>query len=203
MEGASARARRRAGRGAETVANAIRRSRAGLSDPKRPIGSLHLPGTDGRGQDGNCARTRRVPLRRRAGHGPHRHERVHGEACRRAAHRRASGIRGLRRRRPAHRGRPPPALLRGPLRRDREGAPGRLQHAAAGAGRRPPDGFEGPHGGLQEHGADHDLEPGRASAAVQKTLEQTKRLRHGARAGDATCCGSTSGRSFSTAWTTS
>ncbi len=37
------------------VANAIRRSRAGLSDPKKPIGVVHLSGADGRGQDGDGA----------------------------------------------------------------------------------------------------------------------------------------------------
>ncbi len=47
----------------ETVANAIRRSRAGLSDPKRPIGSFLLPGADRRGQDRDCARPGGVPLR--------------------------------------------------------------------------------------------------------------------------------------------
>ncbi len=35
----------------ERVANAIRRSRAGLSDPKRPIGSFIFSRPDGRGQD--------------------------------------------------------------------------------------------------------------------------------------------------------
>ncbi len=44
------------------VANAIRRSRAGLSDPKRPIGSFIFLGTHGRGQNRNRARSRRVPL---------------------------------------------------------------------------------------------------------------------------------------------
>ena len=77
------------------VANAIRRSRAGLSDPKRPIGSFIFLGPTGVGQDGNRPRARRVPLRRRAGHGPHRHERVHGEARGGPSDRRASGLRRL------------------------------------------------------------------------------------------------------------
>jgi len=37
------------------VANAIRRSRAGLSDPRRPIGSFIFPGTDRRRQNRNGA----------------------------------------------------------------------------------------------------------------------------------------------------
>ena len=39
----------------------------------------------------------------------------------------------------------PPCLQ---ARRDREGAPGRVQRAAPGARRRAPDGQQGPHGGL-------------------------------------------------------
>jgi ATP-dependent Clp protease ATP-binding subunit ClpB len=86
------------------VANAIRRSRAGLSDPKRPIGSASSSWAYGRGQDGDGAGAGGVPVRRRAGDGAHRHERVHGEACGGAADRRASGICRLRRRRAVDRG---------------------------------------------------------------------------------------------------
>ena len=64
------------------MANAIRRSRAGLSDPNRPIGSFLFLGPDRRGQDRAGPGAGRVPLRRRAGHGPHRHGRVPGEAHR-------------------------------------------------------------------------------------------------------------------------
>ena len=52
----------------------------GCRDPNRPIGSLPLPRPDRRGQDRAGPGPGRVPLRRRAGHDPHRHERVHGEA---------------------------------------------------------------------------------------------------------------------------
>ncbi len=47
----------------QTVANAIRRSRAGLSDPKRPIGSFLFLGPTGVGKTGNGACTRGVSLR--------------------------------------------------------------------------------------------------------------------------------------------
>ena len=67
------------------VANAIRRSRAGLSDPNRPIGSFLFLGPTGVGKTELARGARRVPVRRRAGDGPHRHERVHGEALRVAA----------------------------------------------------------------------------------------------------------------------
>jgi ATP-dependent Clp protease ATP-binding subunit ClpB len=43
-------ARRRAGRGVEAVANAVRRSRAGLGDEKRPIGSFLFLGPTGVGK---------------------------------------------------------------------------------------------------------------------------------------------------------
>ena len=89
---------------------------------------------------------------------PDRHVRVHGEALRLAAGRRASRLRRLRRGRPADRGGPPASVRGGAARRDREGPPRRVQHAAAGDGRRAPDRRPGPHGRLQEHGADHDLE---------------------------------------------
>ena len=63
------------------VANAIRRSRAGLSDPNRPIGSFLFLGPTGVGKT-NWPGAGRVPLRRRAGDDPHRHQRVRGEARR-------------------------------------------------------------------------------------------------------------------------
>ena len=69
----------------ERVANAIRRSRAGLSDPKRPDRLLHFPRADRRRQDRTGARAGRISIRRRARHAPHRHVRVHGEARRRRA----------------------------------------------------------------------------------------------------------------------
>ncbi len=47
---------------------------------------------------------------------------------------------------------------RGALRRDREGAPRRLQRAAADPRRRPPHRLAGPHRRLQEHRHHHDLQ---------------------------------------------
>ena len=43
-----------------SVANAIRRSRSGLSDPNRPIGSFLFLGSDGCGQNGACACARGI-----------------------------------------------------------------------------------------------------------------------------------------------
>ncbi len=148
-------------RAISALSRAIRRSRAGLKSPKRPGGLVPVPGADGRRQDGSRPRAGRVPVRQREGAGPLRHVRVHGEALGLEAHRIASRIRGLRRGRPVDRAREAPALFRDPARRNREGAPGRLQHPAAGVRRRPVDRRHRQHGRLQEHHHHHDLQPGR------------------------------------------
>ena len=93
-----------------------------------PVPRPHRRGQDRAGQDAG-----RVPVRFREGHGTHRHVRVHGEVLRAAPDRSASGIRGLRRGRPAHRSRAPQSLLRGAARRDGEGPSRRVQHPVAGA----------------------------------------------------------------------
>ncbi len=140
------------------VANAVRRARAGLGDPRRPIGLLPLHGPDRRRQDRARPRPRRVPVQRRARARAPRHVGVHGEAHRGPPGRRAPGLRRLRRGRPAHRGRPPPPVRRHPLRRDREGAPRRLQRAPSGARRRAAHRRQGPHRRLPQHRRDHDVE---------------------------------------------
>ena len=116
-----------------------------------------VPRPDRRRQDRAGQGARRLPLRRRAGDGPHRHERVLREALGRAAGRRASRLRRLRGGRPAHRGGAPPAVLRGAARRGREGAPRGLRHPAAGARRRPAHRRPGPHGRLPQRDPDPDL----------------------------------------------
>ena len=73
----------------------MRRARAGLRDPNRPIGSFIFLGPTGVGKTGARARAVRGPLRRRALHDPARHVRVHGEARRRAHDRRAPGYIGF------------------------------------------------------------------------------------------------------------
>ena len=140
------------------VADAVIRARAGIKDPAPPDRLVHLPGADRRRQDRAREDARRGALRHRGQHDPHRHERVHGEAQRVAPDRRAARLRRLRGGRPAHRSRAPQAVLRDPLRRDREGAPRRLQRAAADPRRRPRHRRAGPHRGLQEHGHHHDVE---------------------------------------------
>ena len=188
------------------------RQRGGAPRPRRPQGPeaadrlLHLPGPDRRGQDRAGAGAGRVPVRRRGAHDPPRHVRVHGEAHRLAAGRRAARLRGLRRGRPAHRGGAPAALQRGPLRRDREGAPRRVQRPPADPGRRAADRRQGPHGGLQEHRHHHDQQRRRrgssassASASPPETEEAEPRATREAAAW--TSCARPSGPSSSTAWT--
>ena len=103
-----------------------------------PSGRLvHLPGPVGRGQDRTRPHAGRVPVRRRGGAHPGGHVGVHGEARGQPSGGFAARLRGLRRRRPAHRVGAPPSLLRGAARRDREGPSGRVQHPAADPGGRP------------------------------------------------------------------
>ena len=121
------------------VAAAIRRSRAGLQDPNRPIGSFIFLGPTGVGKT-ELARAlaeflfddEQAMVRIDMSEYQERHTvaRLIGAP---------PGLCGLRRRRPAHRGRAPAPLQRGALRRDREGPRRGLQRAASGAGRWPAD----------------------------------------------------------------
>ena len=140
----------------EAVSDAVRRARAGLQDPNRPIGSFMFLGPTGVGKTELTKALAEFLFDDESAHGAHRHERVHGAALGGAPDRRAAGIRRLR---GGRRARPKPcgaALSGDSVRRDREGASGRVQRAAAGARRRPPDGRPGPHGRLQEHADRHD-----------------------------------------------
>ena len=67
----------------EAVSNALRRSRAGLQDPDRPIGTFLFLGPTGVGKT-ELARALAEFMFDSAGRdGPHRHVGVHGEALRR------------------------------------------------------------------------------------------------------------------------
>ncbi len=104
---------------------------------RRPQGSApahrHVPAArpDGRGQDASGQDARRADVRRRQIAHPSRHERIHGEIQRLAPHRLAARLCRLRGRRPAHREGAAQSLFRGAVRRNRKGAPGRVEHAAA------------------------------------------------------------------------
>jgi ATP-dependent Clp protease ATP-binding subunit ClpB len=113
------------------VANAVRRSRAGLQDPNRPIGSFIFLGPTGVGKT-ETARAlahflfddEQAMVRIDMSEYMEKHAvaRLIGGTA---------GVRRLRGGRAAHRGHPPPALQRRALRRDREGACRRLQRPVA------------------------------------------------------------------------
>ena len=166
--GAPARARRRPGRGDRGRRHGAAPLARRPAGPRPPDRHVPVPRPDRRRQDRAGARAGRVHVRLPGRDDPHRHVRVHGETLRLAPRRRAARLRRLRRGRPADRGRAPPPLLGRAARRDREGPPRRVQHAAAGDGRRAPHRRPGPHRRLQEHRPDHDLEhPGRRRAAQE------------------------------------
>ena len=85
-------------------------------------------------------------------------------ACGLAADRRAAGLRRFRPGRPAHRGDHQASVRRAAARRDRKGAPGHLQHPAAGDGSRHADRQQRTQGGLpqRDHHHDHQRRRGRA-----------------------------------------
>ena len=91
--------------------------------PGPPVWIVPLPGAHRSGQDRAGQGPRRVPVRRRAGHDPHRHERVFRAALGRQAGRGAPRLCRLRGGRPAHRGGPATAVLRHPARRGGKGPP--------------------------------------------------------------------------------
>ncbi len=144
----------------KAVSKAIRRTRAGLKDPKRPSGSFIFAGPSGVGKTelskalaeflfGSEDALIQLDMSRVP-------RPVHGVAAGRCPAR----VRRLRRGWPADREGAPPAVLGGPVRRDREGPPGRVQHAAADPGGRSAHRRSGPHRGLQEHGDHPDHQPG-------------------------------------------
>ena len=142
------------------VSDAVRRARAGLKDPNRPIGSFLFLGPTGVGKteltkalaefmfDDEHAITRldmseymeKHSVSRMIGAPPGYVGYDEGGALTEAVRRRPYQVRAVR--------------------RGREGPPGRLQRAAAGAGRRPPDRRPGPHGRLPQHPDHHDLQHG-------------------------------------------
>ncbi len=114
----------------EAVATALRRSRGGPAGPGPPDRDVPVSGPDGRRQDGAGAGAGGVHVRLAGRDDPGRHVGVHGEALRLAPGGRAAGVRRLRGGRPADRGGASAPVLGGAAGRDREGAPGRVQHAA-------------------------------------------------------------------------
>ena len=149
------------------VANAIRRSRAGLSDPHRPIGSFLFLGPTGVGKT-ELARTladflfddERAMVRIDMSEYMEKHSvsRLVGAPPGYVGYDEGGQLTEAVRRRP---------VLGGAARRDREGPPRRLQHPPAGARRRPAHRRPGPHGRLHQRRAGDDVEPaGRARSTT-------------------------------------
>ena len=131
-------------------------------EPEPSGRQLHLPRPDRRRQDRAGAGAREFPVRQRSRAHPLRHVRVHGEALGVEADRIAARLRRPRRGRAAHREDQAQPVLGRAARRDREGAPGPVQHPAAGLRGRPSDRRARQPGQLQEHDPDHDVEHRRA-----------------------------------------
>ena len=98
------------------VSNAIRRSRAGLSDPRRPNGSFLFLGPTGVGKTELCKALAEFLFDTEEALDSHRHVGVHGETLGRALDRRSAGVRRVRGGRLPHRGHPAPAVFRDPSR---------------------------------------------------------------------------------------
>jgi type VI secretion system protein VasG len=151
----------------ETISRRIRTARARLDNPNKPVGVFLLCGPSGVGKTETALALSEALVRRRAEPRDHQHERVPGVAHRLHAEGRAARLRGLWRRRRAHRGRAPPALQRGAARRDREGAHRRARDLLPGV-RQGLDGRRrGPPHRLSQHRDHHDLQrrhrPGHAA----------------------------------------
>ncbi len=143
----------------KALSRAIRRTRAGLKDPKRPSGSFIFLGPTGVGKTELAKTLAEFLFDDEDALDSARHVRVHGEAHGQPAGRLASRLRRVRRGWPADRGRAAQAVLRRALRRGREGPPRRVQHAAADPRGRTSHRCAGSFRRLQEHRADHDVEP--------------------------------------------
>ena len=169
----------------EAVANAVRRARAGLQDPNRPIGSFIFLGPTGVGKT-ELARAlaeflfddeqAMVRIDMREYMEKHAVARLIGAPPGYVGYEEGGQLTEAVRRRP---------YSRGPVRRDREGAPRRLQRAAADPRRRPADRRPGPHGRLQEHGHHHDLEHRPPAHLRQGDGGQGRSTRHATRVMDA------------------
>ena len=176
------------------ISRAIRRSRAGLKNPNRPVGSFVFLGPTGVGKT-ELARalanflfgSDHALIRFDMSEYMEKHSVVEADRL-------AARIRRPRRGRSAHREGEAQPVLRRAARRNREGAPGHLQHPAAGVRGRPSDRRPRQPGELQEHDHHHDVEHRRSLHPEEEldgvpvgrhARDRQERLGHGARRGQA------------------
>ena len=141
------------------VSDAVRRSRAGISDPNRPTGSFLFLGPTGVGKT-ELAKSladflfddERAIVRIDMSEYSEKHSvsRLVGAPPGYVGYDEGGQLTEAVRRRP---------VLRRAPRRGREGPPRGLRHPAAGARRRPAHRRPGPHGRLPQHAADPDQQP--------------------------------------------
>ena len=117
------------------LSRAIRRSRAGLKSPNRPVGSFVFLGPTGVGKTELARALAKLPVRERLGPGPLRHVRVHGEAFRVEADRIAARLRWARGRGTAHREGEAQPVFGGVVGRDRKSTSGPVQHPSCRSSR--------------------------------------------------------------------
>ncbi len=141
------------------VADAIRRSRAGLGDPNRPYGSFLFLGPTGVGKTELCkalagflfdSEDHLIRIDMSEFMEKHSVSRLIGAPPGYVGYEEGGYLTEAVRRKPYS------VIL---LDEVEKAHPGRVQRAAASAGRRPHDRWPGPHGGLQEHRDRDDLQP--------------------------------------------
>ena len=155
------------------VAQAIKRSRAGLGMPDRPAGCFLFTGPTGVGKT-ELAKQLAMQLGNEfIRFDMSEYMEKHAVARLIGA---PPGLRRLRAGRPARRRRAHASLQRRAARRDREGAPGHLQHPAAGDGPRDAHRQHRPQGRLPQRRADSDVE-----RRVARDEREVDRLRRGRR----------------------
>ena len=152
----------------QLVADAVIRARSGIKDPRRPIGSFIFLGPTGVGKT-ELAKTlaealfdseeNMVRIDMSEYMEKHTVSRLIGAPPGYVGYEEGGQLTEAVRRKP---------YSVDPLRRDREGAPRRLQRPAADPRRRPGDRRAGAHRGLQEHGDHHDLERRLAAPAGRR-----------------------------------
>ena len=168
------------------VSNAIRRSRAGLSDPNRPIGSFLFLGPTGVGKT-ELARAlaeflfddERAMVRIDMSEYMEKHavSRLVGAPPGYVGYDEGGQLTEAVRRRPYS------VVLLDEL---EKATPRRVQHLVAGARGRAPDRRAGAHGRLHQHRAHHDVEPqGRAGRLLQAGVHQPHRRDRALPAADA------------------